>query len=90
MDSVSESNLDQLVYIRNQGHTITEAFQRQLAHYAYHVGQIVYTARMIKGREWQSLSIPKNASSAYNQEKFSQEKKRTHFTDEYLKKDEGK
>jgi hypothetical protein len=54
------------------------------------VGQIVYTARMIKGSEWQSLSIPKNASSAYNQEKFSQEKKRAHFTDEYLKKDEGK
>jgi hypothetical protein len=90
MDSVSESNFDQVVYIRNQGHSITEALQRQLAHYAYHVGQIVYTARMIKGSEWQSLSIPKNASSAYNQEKFSQEKKRAHFTDEYLKKDEGK
>jgi hypothetical protein len=90
MDSVSESNFDQVVYIRNQGHSITEALQRQLAHYAYHVGQIVYTARMIKGSEWQSLSIPKNASLAYNQEKFSQEKKRAHFTDEYLKKDEGK
>lgn len=90
MDSVSESNFDQVVYIRNQGHSITEAIQRQLAHYSYHVGQIVYTARMIKGSEWQSLSIPKNASSDYNQKKFSQEKKRAHFTDEYLKKDEGK
>ncbi|MDG1158570.1 MAG: DUF1572 family protein [Flavobacteriales bacterium] len=38
LDSIDESNFDQLVYIRNQGHSITEAIQRQLAHYAYHVG----------------------------------------------------
>lgn len=89
LDSINESNFDQLVYIRNQGHTITEAIQRQLAHYSYHVGQMVYTARMIKGKDWQSLSIHKNASSAYNQEKFAQQKKRQHFSDEYLKDDQA-
>ncbi len=89
LDSINESNFDQLVYIRNQGHTITEAIQRQLAHYSYHVGQMVYTARMIKGKDWQSLSIPKNASSTYNQEKFAQQKKRQHFSDEYLKDDQA-
>ena len=90
LESIDEAHFDQVVYIRNQGHSITEAIQRQLAHYAYHVGQIVYTARMIKGSEWKSLSIPKNASVAYNEEKFAQKKKRQHFSDEYLKGEEGK
>lgn len=84
LDSINESNWDQLIYIRNQGHTITEAVNRQLAHYAYHVGQIVYLGRLIKNNDWTSLSIPKNGSKAYNAEKFSQDKKKGHFTDEYL------
>ena len=62
-----------------------EAINRQLAHYSYHVGQIVYIGRMIKGTDWQSLSIPKGASKAFNTEKFSQDRKRQHFTDEFLK-----
>lgn len=88
LNSINEVNRNQLVYIRNQGHTITEAINRQLAHYAYHVGQIVYLGRQIKDQDWQSLSIPKGGSQAYNAEKFGQEKKKGHFTDEYLKKDE--
>lgn len=83
--SVNEDNFEQLVYIRNQGHTIVEAINRQLAHYAYHVGQIVLLGRMLKGAEWQSLSIPKGGSAGYNKEKFSKEKQQGHFTDEYLK-----
>lgn len=63
---------------------VTEAIHRQLAHYAYHVGQIVYIARMIKGEDWESLSIPKGASTRYNQEKFAQKKSRDHFTNEFL------
>ena len=86
LDSVNEQNFDQLVYIRNQGHTITEAINRQLAHYAYHVGQIVLIGQMRRGKDWQSLSIPKGASKIYNKKKFAQEKKRGHFTDEFLKK----
>ncbi|GLB50252.1 DUF1572 family protein [Neptunitalea lumnitzerae] len=84
IDSVNEDNFSQLVYIRNQGHTITEAINRQLAHYAYHVGQIVFLGKMIKDTEWESLSIPKNASKSYNAEKFNQEKKRSHFTDDEI------
>lgn len=82
LDSINESNFDQLVYIRNQGHTIVEAVHRQLAHYAYHVGQIVYLGRQLKGPSWQSLSIPKGGSNAYNSEKFAAGKRRAHFTDE--------
>ena len=45
----------------------------------------IYIGRMIKGTDWQSLSIPKGASKAFNTEKFSQDRKRQHFTDEFLK-----
>ncbi|MFK7756523.1 MAG: DUF1572 family protein [Flavobacteriales bacterium] len=90
LSTVNESNFNQLIYIRNQGHTITEAILRQLAHYSYHVGEIVYIGRMIKGAEWQSLSIAKGNSQAYNAEKFSQEKKKQHFTEEFLNKSKKK
>ena len=84
LDSINEDNFDTVIYIRNMGHTIVEAINRQLAHYAYHVGQIVFIGRMIRGKEWQSLSIPKGGSKAYNQDKFAQPKRKEHFTKEYL------
>ncbi len=85
LDSIDESNFDTIVYIRNQGHTIPEAINRQLAHYAYHIGQIVFLGKMIKGNKWQTLSIPKGKSSEFNKEKFSVGKHKEHFTDELLK-----
>lgn len=85
LDSINQNNFHTTVYIRNMGHSITEAVNRQLAHYAYHVGQIVYIGRMIKGEWWQSLSIPKGDSKAYNAEKFAQPKRKEHFTKEFLK-----
>ena len=90
LDQVTSDNLEQLIYIRNQGHTVMEAINRQLAHYAYHVGQIVFIGKMLKGQQWQSLSIPKGQSEAFNAEKFSQPAQRQHFTDEYLDRDENK
>ena len=87
LDSINEDNFDTTVYIRNQGHTIVEAVNRQLAHYAYHVGQIVYIGRMMRGSAWTSLSIPKGQSSEFNKEKFSKEKHRAHFTDEFLNRE---
>ncbi len=84
--TVNESNLDSIVYIRNQGHTVIEAINRQLAHYAYHVGQIVFIGKMIKGDAWQSLSIPKGKSKEFNAEKFSKEKRIEHFTDKLANK----
>ncbi|WP_452224706.1 DUF1572 family protein [Lacinutrix chionoecetis] len=79
---LTESDLERIIYIRNQGHTVTEAINRQLAHYAYHVGQIVFIGTLLKAEDWQSLSIPKGASSTYNKAKFSKPKSRTHFTDD--------
>ncbi|MBC3758762.1 DUF1572 family protein [Hyunsoonleella sp. SJ7] len=79
---LNEKDLERIIYIRNQGHTVTEAINRQLAHYAYHVGQIVFLGKLLKGEDWQSLSIPKGDSKKYNTEKFSKEKGRRHFTDD--------
>lgn len=81
------TDLEKEIYIRNQGHTVVEAINRQLPHYAYHVGQLVFLGKMLCGDKWQSLSIPKGKSTAFNAEKFAQEKHKQHFTDEFLGKD---
>jgi hypothetical protein len=59
-----------------------EALNRQLAHYAYHVGQIIFAAKLQKRKEWVSLSVPKNKSKEYNKKKFSIEKDLSDFTDD--------
>ena len=84
IDPLTEDDLGKLAYIRNQGHTVVEAINRQLAHYAYHVGQIVFLGKMLAEDGWQSLSIPKGGSKAFNEKKFAEEKKRGHFTDDFL------
>ena len=81
LEALDDDDLQKTVYIRNEGHSVIDAIQRQMAHYPYHIGQIVYLGRLIKGSDWKSLSVPKNASQAYNERKFSQEKKDQHFTD---------
>lgn len=78
---LSNHNLEQVIYIRNQGHSVTEAINRQMMHYAYHIGQIVYIGKLIKGEHWKSLSIPKGQSKAYNKDKFQHDKSRKHFTE---------
>jgi len=83
---LTNEDLEEIIYIRNQGHTVIEAINRQLAHYSYHIGQIVYIGRMLRGYEWKSLSIPKGKSIDFNQEKFNKEKGRGHYSDEFLKK----
>jgi hypothetical protein len=90
LNSLTEEDFSKTIYIRNQGHSVMEAINRQLAHYPYHVGQIVFLGKMLSNNNWKSLSIPKNASKQYNAEKFSQEKHKAHFTDEYLKKKDSK
>lgn len=81
LNALSEEQLGEIVYIRNEGHTVLEAINRQLAHYPYHVGQIVYIAKMAMGDQWSSLSIPRNRSREYNDQKFSEKRTRRHFTD---------
>ena len=90
INNLQPKDMEHIIFIRNLGHTVTEAINRQLAHYAYHVGQMVFLGKMICGKEWKSLSIPKEESKVYNQKKFAQPKHREHFTKEFLdKKDEA-
>lgn len=86
LQQLNENDLQKTIYIRNQGHTIMEAINRQLAHYPYHIGQIIYIGKMICDSNWQSLSIPRGNSKQFNSEKFAQEKHQQHFTDEFLSK----
>lgn len=79
---LTEADLNTEIYIRNMGHSVTEAINRQLAHYPYHVGQIVFIGKMIANKKWHPLSIAKGASKEYNKEKFSKPKRKKHFTDD--------
>ena len=64
--SLSEADMQRTVLIRNEAHTVQDAMHRQLAHYAYHVGQVVLLARVFVGAGWVSLSIPRGGSKRYN------------------------
>ncbi|MFI5195347.1 MAG: DinB family protein [Chitinophagales bacterium] len=74
LDELQEKDLLSIVSIRNEKHTVTEALNRQLTHYAYHVGQIVFLAKVISGQNWKSLSIPRGQSDQFNAEKFKTSK----------------
>lgn len=73
LDELTEQDLLSKVYIRSEEHLVMEAIERQVAHYAYHIGQIVYIGKQIKNQDWKSLSIPKGKS-----EEFLQEMKKQH------------
>jgi Protein of unknown function (DUF1572) len=64
--SLTAEQLLQTIYIRQEGLSVMDAINRQLAHYPYHIGQIVYIARWIKNGDWKNLSIPKGHSQQYN------------------------
>lgn len=66
LESLTDDDLSKNITIRTQPLTVVDAIVRQLAHYSYHVGQIVYLGRWIKGTDWVSLSIPKGQSQQYN------------------------
>ena len=87
LNSITDDDLSRIIYIRNDGHTVLEAINRQLAHYPYHIGQIIYIAKLLKNDVWKSLSIPRNKSAQYNTEKFSAQKDIRHFTEDLMKKE---
>src|SRR5438128_1186634 len=66
IEPLTPDDLMRTITIRGKDHTVIQAIDRQLAHYAYHVGQIVYLAKHFKASDWQSLSVPKNRSAEFN------------------------
>ena len=67
LGALGPADLDRTITIRREPLRVNQAIVRQLTHYAYHVGQIVYLARHLTGPSWKSLSIPKGGSAQFNQ-----------------------
>jgi hypothetical protein len=65
LDSLTEDDMMKTVTIRNEPHSVIKAMNRQVSHYGYHVGQIVYIAKMIRKDEWRTLSIPRGKSAEF-------------------------
>ena len=66
LESLSPDDLTRYVTIRGEPHSVFAAIERQKEHYAYHVGQIVFLAKHLAGPTWQSQSVPRGSSEAYN------------------------
>lgn len=66
IEPLADSDLSREVFIRGEKHSVLQALNRQLAHYACHIGQIVFLAKHLNHANWQSLSIPRGQSAAYN------------------------
>jgi hypothetical protein len=73
IEPLTVEDFEQTVTIRGETHTIVEAINRQLTHYAYHIGQITFLAKHFKSKDWQTLSVPKNKSAEFNE--FLKQKK---------------
>jgi hypothetical protein len=66
LEPLGDEDLVRTITIRTEPHSVMQAINRQVAHYSYHVGQIVYVAKHFSGDKWQSLSIPKKKSAEFN------------------------
>ena len=76
LESITDGQLGDTVYIREEPHTIFKAVVRQLAHYAGHAYQILLLAKHLKGGDWKSLSIPRGESEQFNQRMLAQQRAR--------------
>jgi len=68
LEPLTDTDASRTVTIRTEPHSVMQAINRQVAHYSYHVGQIVYLARHFAGDKWQSLTIPKRKSGEFNKQ----------------------
>jgi hypothetical protein len=76
IEPLGEEDLPREVTIRGEPHTVLEAIVRQLDHYAYHTGQIVYAAKLFRSSDWQTLSVARGGTAAFNREMFEKHAKR--------------
>jgi Protein of unknown function (DUF1572) len=74
LNSLHENDLTKQVAIRGEALSVVDSLNRQLSHHAYHVGQIVYIGKLLKGAKWKSLSIPKGGSQKFNNEMRKEKK----------------
>ena len=67
LEPLGADDLDRKVTIRGEEHTVIQAINRQLMHYAYHIGQIAFLAKHFRSTEWKTLSVPRNKSRDFNE-----------------------
>jgi hypothetical protein len=73
LEPLTEEDLARTVTIRGEAHSVLQAINRQLAHYPYHIGQIVLLAKHFQSHGWRSLSVPRGQSSEFNRRVFARE-----------------
>jgi hypothetical protein len=66
LEPLSDADMTRTITIRGEAHSVMQALNRQLAHYSYHVGQIVFLAKHLQSANWKSLTIPRKQSAAFN------------------------
>jgi hypothetical protein len=74
LEPLSESDLDRTVEIRGEPHSVMQAINRQIAHYAYHCGQIVFLAKHLQATQWKPLTVPRGKSDEFNQRVAAKER----------------
>lgn len=73
LEPLNDEHLVRTITIRTEPHSVMQAINRQIAHYSYHVGQIVYVAKHLAGNKWQTLTVPKKKSAEFNRKVASGE-----------------
>ena len=78
LDSLKPDDLMRTVYIRREAHTVVQALNRALAHYAFHIGQIVFLAKHLRSSEWKTLSVPRGKSEEFNRMSLEERRRAGH------------
>lgn len=86
LNKLQPEDLSKDIVIRNHAMPIPSALQRSLAHASHHIGQILYQGKILKGSDWNSLSIPKGESQTFNDKAINTKKEGGHYTDNLLRK----
>ena len=73
LEPLSDADLSRSVTIRGEAHSVMQCINRQVAHYAYHCGQIVFLAKQLRSSDWQNLSVPRGRSAEFNRRVAAQE-----------------
>jgi hypothetical protein len=76
IDSLKPQDVTRTVFIREEPHSVLQAINRQIAHYAYHCGQIVFLAKHLRSSEWKSLSVPRGMSEEFNRRMMEKQRQR--------------
>lgn len=75
LDSLKPEDMSRTVYIREEPHTVLQALNRALAHYAFHIGQVVFLAKHLRSHQWQTLSVPRGKSEEFNRKMIEQRRR---------------